>query len=437
MHEIGVLKLHGAVQHYDWGGYDFIPDLLEVTNSERRPFAELWMGAHPLAPATADVAGVAIPLDRLIAEEPDEILGPSASARFGGKLPYLFKVLDVAKMLSIQAHPTKKQAKEGFACENAAGIDLQAAERNYKDENDKPEVAVALTEFWMLHGFRPLEQIAEALRNVPELRSIMPDFPKRLVQAGDATQARRDLLCDLYSTVMTMPQERVDLLLNSLVARLATTAPSDKDGPDYWAARAAVALSPVGGHRDRGIFSIYLLNLVHLQPGQGTFQPAGTLHAYLEGVTVELMANSDNVLRGGLTRKHVDVPGLMEILSFDNGLAHVLVGEPAGDSEWVYRTPSDEFALSRIDLAPGGQYKGQATHGPDSIIVLEGAATLTARGQSIPLTRGAIVLAPFGTHYVLDTIVAPAIVFKASVPGRSGRRVGQCCVEIDSILLDS
>ena len=212
MHEIGVLKLHGAVQHYDWGGYDFIPDLLDVTNSERRPFAELWMGAHPLAPATADVAGVAILLDRLIAEEPDEILGPSASARCGGKLPYLFKVLDVAKMLSIQAHPTKKQAKEGFARENADGIDLQAAERNYKDENDKPEVAVALTEFWMLHGFRPLEQIAEALRNVPELRSIMPDFPKRLVQAGDATQARCDLLCDLYSTVMTMPQERVDLL---------------------------------------------------------------------------------------------------------------------------------------------------------------------------------------------------------------------------------
>ena len=107
MHEIGVMRLRGAVQYYDWGGYDFIPDLLDIANSERIHFAELWMGAHPLAPATADVAGVAIPLDRLIAEEPDEILGPSASTRFGGKLPYLFKVLDVAKMLSIQAHPNK------------------------------------------------------------------------------------------------------------------------------------------------------------------------------------------------------------------------------------------------------------------------------------------------------------------------------------------
>ena len=283
MHEIGVLPLHGVVQHYDWGGYDFIPGLLGIANSDRRPFAELWMGAHPKAPAMADVAGVAMPLDRLIAEAPDRILGPSASARFGGRLPYLFKILDVASMLSIQVHPTKEQAAAGFARENAAGIDLGAAERNYKDENHKPEVAVALTDFWMLHGFRPLDQIAEGLRKVPELRSIMPDFSVRLARAGDATQARRDLLCDLYCAVMTMPQERVDLLLNALVERLATRAPSDHDVPDYWAARAVEKFPAVGGHRDRGIFSIYLLNLVHLRPGQGTFQPAGTLHAYLEG----------------------------------------------------------------------------------------------------------------------------------------------------------
>lgn len=236
-------------------------------------------------------------------------------------------------MLSIQVHPTKEQAAAGFARENAAGIDMGAAERNYKDDNHKPEVAVALTDFWMLHGFRPLDQIAEALRKVPELCSIMPDFSARLVRAGGATQTRRDLLRDLYRAVMTMPQERVDLLLNALVERLASGAWSDKDGADYWVARAAEAFPPVGGHRDRGIFSIYLLNLVHLRPGQGTFQPAGTLHAYLEGVTVELMANSDNVLRGGLTQKHVDVGELLRILSFDNGTPQVLDGEPGGSSE--------------------------------------------------------------------------------------------------------
>jgi len=404
MHELGVLKLHPAVQHYDWGGHDFIPGLLGIDNCERRPFAELWMGAHPKAPAMADVAGMAIPLNQLIAEAPDRILGPSACARFGGNLPYLFKVLDVAQTLSIQAHPTREQAEAGFARENAAGLDLTAAVRNYQDANPKPEVCVALTEFWMLRGFRPLDHIAETLRQVPELRSIMPGFP-----------ARRDSLRDLYRTVMTLPQERVDLLLNQLAARLAASRPCDSDSPDYWAARAAEAFP-----RDRGIFSIYLLNLVHLRPGQGTFLPAGTLHAYLKGVAVELMANSDNVLRGGLTRKHVDVPELMRILSFDDGVPQVLDGAPGGSSERVYRTPFGEFELSRIDLAAGGQYMGHATHGPDTLIVLDGGATLAAAGRSMPLARGAIVFAPFGTDYAIHTSAAPAMLFKASVPGDTG-----------------
>jgi mannose-6-phosphate isomerase class I len=216
-----------------------------------------------------------------------------------------------------------------------------------------------------------------------------------------------------------MPQERVDLLLNVLVDRLASGAWSDKDGPDYWVARAAETFPPVGGHRDRGIFSIYLLNLVHLRPGQGTFQPAGTLHAYLEGVTVELMANSDNVLRGGLTRKHVDVPELMGILSFDDGTPQGLDGASAGSPDRVYHTPSDDFELSRLDLAPGRQCLGHAAHGPDSIIVLDGTATLTTRGRCIPLARGAIVFVPFGTVYSLHLGTAPAMLFKASVPGRT------------------
>jgi mannose-6-phosphate isomerase class I len=417
--EIGVLRLHGAVQHYAWGGCDFIPGLLGIANNERIPFAELWMGAHPNGPATANVAGIDVPLDRLIAEAPDEILGSNTSAHFGGRLPYLFKVLDVAKMLSIQAHPTKRQAEEGFARENAAGIDLQNSARNYKDDNDKPEVAVALTEFWMLHGFRPLEQIAEMFRTIPELRAIMPDFPENLARTESTVHVRRALLQDLYRTVTTIPQERADLLLNTLIARLARTDLTDKNDPGFWVARASQTLCPVDGHRDRGIFSIYLLNLVHLRPGQGTFQPAGTLHAYLEGVTVELMANSDNVLRGGLTRKHVDVLGLMTILSFDSGLPVVMNGVHAGASECVYHTSCDEFQLSSINLESGTPYLGNAVNGPDTIIVLSGSATLAANGRSTALTRGTIILAPFGMRYVLQASGDRAMLFKASVPARA------------------
>jgi mannose-6-phosphate isomerase class I len=423
MLEIGVLRLHGAVQHYAWGGCDFIPGLLGIANTERRPFAELWMGAHPNGPATANVSGIEIPLNRLIAEAPEKILGPTASGHFGGRLPYLFKVLDVAKMLSIQAHPTKKQAEEGYAGENAAGIDLQDSGRNYKDDNDKPEVAVALTDFWMLHGFRPLEQIAEMLRTIPELHSIMPDFPEKLVRTETTVQARRALLQELYGAMMTTPQSQADRLLNTLITRLARTDTSDKNDPGYWAARASETFCPVDGHCDRGIFSIYLLNLVHLRPGQGMFQPAGTLHAYLEGVTVELMANSDNVLRGGLTPKHVDVPGLMKILSFDSGLPvvmnGVLNGVHAGASERVYQTPSDEFDLTSIDIEPGAQYLGNAAHGPDTIIILNGTATLAANGPSTALTRGAIIFALFGTPYELHSGGDRAMLFKASVPSRA------------------
>ena len=418
MLEIGVLRLHGSVQHYAWGGCDFIPGLLGVANNERRPFAELWMGAHSKGPATTNVAGIEIPLNRLIAEAPEKTLGPMASAHFGGCLPYLLKVLDVAKMLSIQAHPTKKQAEEGFARENAAGIDLQASGRNYKDDNEKPEVAVALTEFWMLHGFRPLEQIAEIVRTIPELHSIMPDFSERLVSTGTIVQARRNLLRDLYRTVMTMPQNQADLLLSTLIARLARTDLTDKNDPAYWAARASETFCTVDGHCDRGIFSIYLLNLVHLRPGQGTFQPAGTLHAYLEGVTVELMANSDNVLRGGLTPKHVDVLGLMKILSFDSGPPVVMNGVHSGASECVYQTSCDEFQLSSINLESGTQYLGNTVNGPDTIIVLSGSATLAANGRSTALTRGTIIFAPFGMRYVLYASGDRAMLFKASVPSR-------------------
>src|ERR1700734_2629311 len=233
MAEQGVLTLHGVVQHYDWGGYNFIPELLGMENATRRPFAELWIGAHAKAPSMVDLGGVQEPLDKLISEEPEAILGQAANAHFGGRLPYLFKVLDVRKMLSIQAHPTLAQARRGFAHENAEGIRLEASSRNYKDDNHKPEIGVALTEFWMLHGFRPLEQIADILGQNPELGSLMAGFPLRLTAAGHDHEARRGLLRELYSNLMNMPQDQVDLLLNALLSRLQEKPPADKSTPDY------------------------------------------------------------------------------------------------------------------------------------------------------------------------------------------------------------
>jgi mannose-6-phosphate isomerase len=419
-----VLRLEGAVQHYHWGGRDFIPRLLGIPNPQRRPFAELWIGTHPQAPSMASIAGASRPLDQVIAEAPEACLGRAACAQFGEKLPFLFKVLDVDMMLSIQVHPNRAQAQEGFARENAAGISLAAANRNYKDHNHKPEVGVALTDFWMLHGFRPLEQIAAILAGVPELSPIMPDFAERLVQARQDPGGGQRLLRELYSRIMTMPQQHVDDLLNPLLARIERGNHFDKDRPEYWAALAARDFPLPDGHRDRGIFSIYLLNLVHLRPGQGTFQPAGLLHAYLEGVTIELMANSDNVLRGGLTPKHIDVPELLKILSCESGAPEVFVGAPAGGAEHVYRTPAEEFELSRITLAPGREYSGEAANGPELFLILQGSAALATAASLMSLERGSILLIPYGKHYRLKAAPSSSVIaFKAALPshGPPGR----------------
>ncbi len=411
-----LLRLQGAVQHYGWGGYDFIPNLLGLANPDRRPFAELWIGAHITAPALAVVDGGTVPLSQLTAARPDAILGADAAERFAGQLPYLLKVLDARQMLSIQAHPSKAQAEDGFERESVAGIEPGAATRNYRDDNHKPEVHVALTEFWMLHGFRPLEEISEVLRATPELQAVMPSFDKKLAAARRYDAERRDLLRALYSSVMTMPQSSVDTILDPLIARLEASEPLDKSTPDYWALKAARSFPLPDGHRDRGIFSIYLLNLVHLQPGQGTYQPAGMLHAYLEGVNVELMANSDNVLRGGLTPKHVDVPELMRTLSFESGKPGILDGERVSDTETVYRTDAREFELSRISVAPGQVHSAPADHGPDSLIVTDGSGVVRGAGLELKVERGGIVFAPAGTGYEVKPGDGGITVFRAAVP---------------------
>jgi phosphomannomutase len=413
------LRLTGALQHYEWGGYEFIPRLLGQENPGKRPFAELWMGTHPRGTARADIDGTLVPLDRVLARDPWLTLGTDVALRFAGRLPYLFKVLDVRVMASIQAHPSKEQAEEGFARENAAGIAIDAPDRNYRDENHKPEVHVALTDFWMLHGFRPLVEITEVLGSEPELAGLMPGFAGRVAEAGNDPVARSALLRELYAHVMTMAQPQVDALLVPLVARLEAEEAAGRLGresPGFWALRAARSFPLAGGHRDRGIVSVYLLNLVRLRPGQGTYQPAGTLHAYLEGANVELMANSDNVLRGGLTAKHVDVPELLATLSFRDGRPPILEGRASSGTSREYETPAEEFALDRIEVTQGVPYSGGREHSADTLIVVDGAAAVIAAGRALALPRGAAAIVPAGVSYSIAARSPQAVLFKAGIP---------------------
>ena len=344
-----VVPLHCRVQHYAWGDPDFIPSLIRQDNPLRRPFAELWIGAHPDLPSSALIDGIPVALDRLIRMIPRTILGDQGIATFGPELPFLLKVLAAVQPLSIQVHPDLEQARAGFAREDAAGIPLDAPHRNYRDRMHKPELLVALTEFYALRGFRPLNAIAQTLAETSELHPETKDF--------DATESG---LRRLYERLMRLPQDRVDALLDPLIARLAAEErrrPFTLDDHRHWLLRADREFS-IPPHRDRGLFSLLLLNLVHLRPGQGIFLDAGELHAYLGGAGIELMASSNNVLRGGLTPKHIDVEELLAIIRTDAGPAPIIEPEASaqaigrGPSPLCYRAAAPEFALQRWDLRP-------------------------------------------------------------------------------------
>ena len=410
------LTLQGAVQHYAWGGTDFIPQLIGCENPQGKPFAELWLGDHPGAPALAEVEGEWFPLNQVVKAAPSIILGEESRARYGDKLPYLLKALDAKTMLSIQVHPSKKRAEQGYSRENAAGLPSESPERSYRDDNHKPEVHVALTGFWMLHGFRPLEEIADLLSRYPQFGAIMPDFGWRLGRSGSEPAARKELIHTLYAEVMTMPQLRVDDLLNPLLERLEAGPTPLQSDPDYWALLASRTFPLPDGHRDRGIFSIYLLNLLHLMPGEGTWQPAGILHAYLEGINIELMAGSDNVLRGGLTPKRVDVPELLATLDFSDGKPKILGRDSKKSGETCYRTNAKEFELSRIDLLSNTALLNIAFAGPDTLLVLDGDMTLTCANDQRHISRGGAVLIPYNFDYLIQAGKGGVKIFRAAVP---------------------
>jgi mannose-6-phosphate isomerase len=394
-----IFNLTGVIQHYAWGGHVFIPQLLNNNEPTDKPSAEYWMGAHPSAPSKLLIGQDWVSLNQLIAENPATTITTSVMGRFG-ELPYLFKVLDVKDMLSIQVHPTKESAEIGFAEENKAGIPINAPHRNYKDQNHKPEVMVALSEFWLLHGFKSKEALEEVLMNTQELTVLFPLF-------------RQTGIKGLYQFVMEMEQDDVNNMLAPLVKRairLKKEGSIDKTNPGWWAAKLYEE-NGITENIDRGIFSIYFFNIVYVDKGGAVFQKAGVPHAYLEGQNIELMANSDNVLRGGLTLKHVDVPELMKHTLFESVVPDVMKGNPGAGGEVVYPCPVPDFGLSKIDLNIGESYQGKS-FSLEIIIVTEGAVIVN---QHLVLKKGEAAAILADTSFDLNA-TGNSTIFKAFVP---------------------
>jgi len=398
----GICLLKNTIQEYAWGSYTAIPELLGNDSPTNTPQAELWMGAHPKAPSKVKCNGKWLSLLELIEKNSQDILGEKVAPKFKYRLPYLFKVLAAAKPLSIQAHPSTGQAREGFERENRLKIPLDAPARNYKDDNHKPECICALTPFWALNGFRKISDIIFLMDKIcpPGLKKDFDLFRHQPDSRG---------LKEFFKTMMIMDRTTQKQIINDAVKHANQL--QGKNNAYQW----VIDLNeeyPL----DIGVFSPILLNLICLEPGQAMFLPAGTLHAYLDGLGIELMANSDNVLRGGLTPKHVDVTELLNVLNFEERDINILNMETINPCEQRYESHAQEFALSVITVKTDMNYYSLDKKSVEILLCTDGDAVVVdlAGNNRVEIKKGVSILIPAVVKKY--SIIGDAVLYKAAVP---------------------
>jgi mannose-6-phosphate isomerase len=385
-------QLQNTVRHYAWGSHTVIPELLGEPSPADQPYAELWMGAHPDAPS---LLSNGMPLDKAIEERPEELLGAEVRERFGDRLPFLLKVLAAEQPLSLQAHPTNEQAAAGFAAEEAAGVPRDDPTRTFKDPFHKPELLLALTPVEALCGFRPVEESLHCLAKlqVPELKPTI------------AALARGGLRAAIPQVIALAPATRAVLVTAVAEAASRFVAAHDPEFINTYRWAASLAETYPG---DPGVVISLMCNHLKLAPGEAVFLPAGNLHAYLSGAGVEVMAGSDNVLRGGLTAKHMDLAALIEVLDFTDGRVPVL--HPVlGPGGLRYPVPVADFDLTRVQL---DAHEGSlTTPGPQVLLCTEGTAVLVSDDGVLSLSQGASAFVPAGAPV---TASGPAVLYRAT-----------------------
>lgn len=367
-------KLTNTIQHYDWGSKTALTELYGIKNPRNLPMAELWMGAHPQASSQVVVAGKSLSLAEMIKQHPQQMLGDAVARRFAG-LPFLFKVLCAAGPLSVQVHPDKHAAEQGYHRENQAGIPLSSPLRNYQDNNHKPELIYALTLFKAMNGFRPPQQIARLLGPLVDAHPQIADF----VNHPDMDGVRQ-----LFAVLLSLQGDKA----TSALQRLAEVS-AGMQGDAWQTVRSLQHSFP----SDMGQFMPLLLNVVVLQPGQAMFMFARTPHAYLQGNGLEIMANSNNVLRAGLTPKHIDLPELLANVEFVSSPAEQMLTRPlVSRHEISFPVPVDDFSFAVFQLQPATQ--ALSWRGPRIIFCLEGTACCRCSGQQLILQPGESAFIP-------------------------------------------
>ncbi|MEV1129853.1 mannose-6-phosphate isomerase, class I [Agromyces sp. NPDC049794] len=397
------VAIDNTPRDYAWGSTTAIAEFRGMTPSGV-PEAELWLGAHAGSPARV-VGGASVDhgdLAAWIAAEPERALGAELAAR-GARLPFLLKLLAAGAPLSLQAHPTTEQARAGFAREDADGIPLDAYDRNYRDRHHKPELIVALSDtFDALSGFRPLGEVRDILG---------------ALRAADAASASPEPgALDLLELHLSGPdplRDTVEWLLRDgrgedtgeaawVVERVTALAGSDdaRRSPyelSFETVRALAEAYP----GDPGVVISLLLNRVRLRRGEALYLAAGNIHAYLDGLGIELMAASDNVLRGGLTPKHIDVTELVEVLDFTPVDPPRLAPEPVAPGVVAFRPDVPDFVLYRAE--PGSDAARVAIDGPAIVLAEAGALHVRGTAGEASLARGAAVyVTPEERELLLD-----------------------------------
>lgn len=358
---LSLLPMNNPIQEYAWGSQQMLARFLGQEIPSPVPQAELWMGAHPKAPSQVWVNGEWRRLDQLMNEQPHHLLGKDLG-RIGPDLPFLLKVLAVDKPLSLQVHPNAKQAWAGFQREEAQAVPLQAPERKYKDPNPKPECICAMEPFWGLCGFRPPAEIIDWFSWL-DSQALEEEIDILGRELGES----QDVLAEMLDSLLSMKPRRRRRVLEQVEKRVARGAGQDMLDPAYWLG-VLVREYP----QDISVLAALFLQLVHLEPGQAAFLPPGQLHAYLYGMGLEIMANSDNVLRAGLTPKHVDIQELLWILSFDSQPVQILQPEPVEPGWSRYPLMTEEFALSVLELGSGCSELTLAGQGVQILLCTQG-----------------------------------------------------------------
>ena len=389
MEHISLLK--NPVQKYAWGSRTALQSLLDWPQPWKEPAAELWMGVHPKAPSEVKVEGGWRSLIDVIAADPVSVLGTDAAEQFSNRLPFLFKVLAADRPLSIQVHPDMRQAREGFKRENRNNIPLDAPDRNYKDACHKPECLCAVTRFEAMKGFRAPKDILKLMDQVFRKAPFKELDPLR-------KDSNSDGLKRFFTSLMTMDEARQARVVNEAVEGAKRIAGEDR--AFHWLLELNREYPG-----DGGVLSPLYLNLVDLSPGEAIYVPAGELHAYLSGVGMEIMASSDNVLRGGLTPKHIDIPELLGIVNFTS--TPVLKQRPLADDnfERIYETPAAEFQLSEIVLNGNERFISRKERSVEILICMAGEGLIEEleSGQVLPLKKGMGIIIPSAVPgYVLS-----------------------------------